>query len=219
MNTGQLISTIIPSLTKEDTGDHALAMMEDNKVSQLPLVADDNYVALVQESDLLEWSDAGEHLSEGEFANFKPAIPAYTHPFEAMRVMGQMSLSVLPVLDHEGKYMGCVTRDTLFKYITDNSGIDTQGGIITLLIAPRDYTLYEIARICENEDVIIQNLQVHTTEQGMMEVTLKVNRTSISAVVASLERHNYKVTETYGEDHADEDITGKYNLLMNYINM
>ncbi len=126
---------------------------------------------------------------------------------------------MLPVTDEEHKYIGAVTRDDLLKYIAENSGIDNPGGILVLEIAPRNYTLYEIARICENEDVTILNLQVHTNEQGQLEITLKLNRTVLDAVVSSFERHNYHVKEVYGEDSNDEDIEGKYNLLMNYINM
>ncbi len=130
-----------------------------------------------------------------------------------------MNLSVLPVIDNEHKYIGSVTKDTLLNYIIGNSGIDTPGGIIVLEVAPRDYTLYEIARICENEDVVIMNTQVHADEQGKLEITLKLNRTALDPVVSSLERHNYHVKEVYGEDIKNEDIEGKYNLLMNYINM
>jgi len=60
---------------------------------------------------------------------------------------------------------------------------------------------------------------VHTSEHGLMEVTLKLNRSALEAVVSSFERHSYHVKEVFGEESNKEDITGKYNLLMNYLNM
>jgi acetoin utilization protein AcuB len=60
---------------------------------------------------------------------------------------------------------------------------------------------------------------VHTNEQGKLEITLKLNRTSLEPVVSSFERHDYHVKEVYGEIANNEDIEDKYNLLMNYINM
>jgi len=219
MNTEQLISIAVPTLLPEDTGNKALALMEENNLTQLPVVADDNYIALVQESDLLDWKDTGEALSKSDLLNYKPAILASSHPFEALRLTHQMNLSVLPVMDRDHKYLGAITKDMLLKYITENSGINTPGGIIVLEIAPRNYTLYEIARICENEDVVIMNTQVHANEQGMLEVTIKLNRSSVEAVVSSFERHSYQVKEVYGEESNSDDIAGKYNLLMNYINM
>ena len=219
MNIEHLISPAVPILLPSDTGGHALDEMDKNNLTELPVVADDNYIALIQENDLLDWETPDAQLSTAGFLNYKPAIAASSHPFEALRILHQMNLDILPVVDHEQKYVGSVTKDTLLKYITENSGIDNPGGIIVLEITPRNYTLYEIARICENEDVIILNMQVHTNEVGMLEVTLKLNRTALSAVVSSFERHNYHVKEVYGEENKDEDIAGKYNLLMNYINM
>ncbi len=218
MNTEQLISPV-PTLHPEDTGDKALALMEENNFIQLPVVDDDNYIALISESDLLDWETPESPLREAVFLNFKPAISNSAHPFDAMRVAHDMHISVLPVLDHEQKYIGAITRDDLLKYITEKSGIGTPGGIIVLEIAPRNYTLVEIARICENEDVIIMNTMVNPNDNGMLEVTLKLNRSSLDAVVSSFERHSYHVKGLFGENNADEDVTSKYNLLMNYINM
>ena len=219
MTLESIISHEVPTLKPEDTGNKALDLMEENKFTQLPVVADDNYITLVQEADIMEWKDPETPLSEAELSNFKPAIPASAHPYEGMRVMHQMNLSILPVIDNEQKYIGCITKDGLLKYLVENSGIDSPGGIIVLEIAPRNYTLYEIARICENEDVTILDVHVHTSEHGLMEVTLKLNRSALEAVVSSFERHSYHVKEVFGEESNKEDITGKYNLLMNYLNM
>jgi len=218
MNIDQLISPV-PTLLPEDTGNKALELMEENNLTELPVVNDDNYVAVVNENEILDWEKNGSPLNTSELLNYKPAVLATGHPFEAMRLMHDMNLSVLPVLDGDNKYIGCVTKDSLLKYITEHSGINTPGGIIVLEVNPRNYALPEIARICENEDVTILNLQVHGTEQGMLEITLKLNRSSLSAVVSSFERFNYRVKDVYGESSGNDDIADKYNLLMNYINM
>lgn len=219
MNIDQLIAPSVPVLSAEDTGDKALEMMDESHLTQLPIVSGDHYIALIQESDVFDWKDPQNALSTADFISYKPAIMASAHPFEAIRIMNQMNLSILPVIDYEQKYVGAVTKDTLLKYIAETGSMDSPGGIVVLEILPRNYTLYEIARICENEDVIILNMQVHTNEQGKLEVTLKLNRSALDAVVSSFERHSYHVKEVYGEDANNEDIEGKYNLLMNYINM
>ena len=219
MSVSKIISPIVPTLRPQDMGDRALALMEETGFLQLPVVAEDVYVALVSENELLDGDAGDKELSAAGLLAFKPAISNLGHPYEALRIMNEMSLAVLPVCDEEHKYLGSVTRDELLKYVAENSGLNNPGGIMVLEIAPRNYTLYEIARICENEDVMILNLNVHTNEQGMLEVTLKLNRTVLDPVVSSFVRHNYTVKEVYGEDSNDEDIADKYNLLMNYINM
>lgn len=219
MNIDRLISSSVPILTAADTCERALEVMQDSNITELPVVTEDNYVALVREDDILDWEKPGDTLTSAGFLNFRPAIVASSHPYEALKLMHQMHLSIMPVVDNEHKYVGSATKDTLLNYLIENGSIDTPGGVIVLEVAPRDYTLYEIARICENEDVVIMNTQVHGNDQGKLEVTLKLNRTALEAVVASLERHKYHVTEVHGETSRDEDIEGKYNLLMNYINM
>lgn len=215
----KITSQDVPTLKPEDTGSKALDLMEEYKLPQLPVVSGDTYITLVQEADILEWKDPGETLGKADLSTFKPIIPIHAHPYEAMKIMDQMNLSVLPVMDKDQKYVGCVTRDSLLKYISENSGIEAPGGIVVLEVAPRSYSLYEIARICENEDISILNVHIHTTDNGMMDVTLKLNKTAIDAVVSSFERHGYHIQEVFGEESGKEDITDKYNQLMNYINM
>lgn len=216
----QLISSVVPTLLPSDTGSKALLLMEENNFTQLPLVIEDNYMALVNENDVLEWGEPESQLSHADFLSYRPAVFASGHPFDALRIAHAQDISIVPVIDNDNKYLGSITRNDLFNYLTENSGIDNPGAIIILEISPRDYTLYEIARICENEDVQIISMQVHTVRQtGMFEMTIKTNRTDLKGLVSSLERHNYKVKDVYGEINNPEDIKDRYNLLMNYINM
>ncbi len=219
MSMTRLIAPLVPTLSLSDTGTRALALMEENKLTQLPVVSDDNFVALVQEDDLIDWNTPDSELSEAHFLTDKNAILSSAHPYEALRALTQMNLDVLPVVDFEQRYLGAVTKESLLKYISESNGYEATGGIIVLEIAPHNYSLYQIARICENEDVTILNSQVYTTPEGMLEVTLKTNRTALEAVVSSFERHEYRVKEVFGDQKNMEDVMGKYNLLMNYLNM
>lgn len=216
----QLISPVVPTLLPTDTGSRALSLMEENNLTQLPLVADEKYMALVQESDVLDWDTPESPLSKASFLNYRPAVFASGHPFEALRVAHQQNLSVLPVVDNENTYLGAITKDNLLRYITENSGVDNPGGIIVVELDPRDYSLSEIARICESEEVIIISTQIATNKvTGKIEVTLKTNRTDLQGLAASFERHNYSVLQVYGEQTHYEDMLDRYQLLMNYINM
>ncbi|PQJ11493.1 hypothetical protein CJD36_006740 [Flavipsychrobacter stenotrophus] len=220
MSMTRLISPLVPTLLPTDTGSKAMELMEENKLTELPVVVDEMFVALVKEDDLIDMDDPETALQDtGLLLTYKPAIPASAHPYEALRLMTQMELDVLPIVTFEQKYIGAITGATMLKYIADGSSIEVAGGIIVLEMEARNYSLYEIARICENEDVTIMNSQVYTTPEGTMEVTIKTNRTALEAVVSSLERHDYRIKEVFGDQKNMEDVMGKYNLLMNYLNM
>jgi CBS domain-containing protein len=220
MDIQQLISPIVPTLMPSDTGNRALFLMEENNLTQIPLVAEEKYMALVQENDVLDWDTPESPLSKATFLNYRPAVFGNGHPFEALRVAHQQNLSVVPVVDNDNTYLGAITRDDLLRYITENSGLDNPGGIIVIEMDPRDYSLSEIARICENEDAIIISTQLRTNKvSGKLEVTLKTNRTDLQAIAASFERYNFDVKQVHGEQAQYEDMLERYKLLMNYINM
>ncbi len=219
MSTQQLISNTIPALSPSDTIGKALALFDEQKVTHLPVVAEDEYVALVSEDALLEAVDDNIPMSDSGLLSFRPAMSALSHPFEAFSIMHDARLDVLPVTDAEQKYLGCITRETLLDYFALNSGLNNPGGMIVLDILPRNYSLYEIARICENEDMSILGMWMNNTDHGTLRVTLKLNRQVLDAVVASFTRHNYQVLAVYGRESDKEDIMSNYNLLMNYINM
>jgi len=219
MSIERSISWSVPNLSQADSISRALQILEEHKMTALPVVTDDEYIALVAEDQLLEAPDDSVSLEASGLLQFRPAISSQAHPFDALRIMYEAKLSLLPVTDQDNKYLGCITKDSLLDLFATSTGISSPGGILVLEVSPRNYSMYEIARICENEDVAILGMQLQTAEDGMLEVTLKLNRTVLDAVVASFSRHNYRVTQVYGQESDKADIIDKYNLLMNYINM
>jgi len=217
----QLISGNIPTLHPADTGAQALALMDDVELESLPLISDDGqYVALAKETDLLDWNTPETPLSAANFLGFRPAVNLQTHPYEALRIANASNLDVVPVVEGESHYVGSVSREDLLLYLAANSGLDNPGGIIVLEVSPQDYSLWDIARIMENEGVQILSSHLTThSDTGKLDVTLKTNRTDLSGVVQSLERHEYIVKQVFGDTESDEDLISRYNLLMSYINM
>lgn len=216
----KLISPVIPTLLPTDSGNRALHLMEENNVTHLPLVVDKEYTALVQEHVLIDWPTPESPLSMADFLDYKPAVIASGHPFDALRLAHTYNLDIVPVVDNMNIYIGAITRNNLLNYITENSGLDHPGGIIILEIAPRNYSLAEIARICENEDVTIISTQLYTdTDSDMLHVTLKTNRTDLSGVSRSFERYGYVIREIFGAELNEDHMLNRYKLLMNYLNM
>jgi CBS domain-containing protein len=216
----QLISPIVPTLLPSDTGSKALFLMEEAHLTQLPIVKDEQYLGLIQEHDVLDWNTPERALDSAGFLNYKPAVSISGHPFDVLRLVSEQNLNVVPVVDSTSRYIGSITRDDLLKYIAENSGLDNPGGIIILELEPRQYSLSEIARLCESEDVTIIASALSTDkETGVIEVTLKTNRTNLEALVSSFQRHDYVVKDVFGAQSGAEEVMDRYKQLMNYINM
>lgn len=216
----EFISSEVPLAEPSDTGDKVLGIMADERYDNIPVVENGKYIGLLQENELLEWDHPNQPVSSGFFTNFKPAVMANAHPYDALKIIHLHNLSVVPVINNDYDYLGSLTKDSLLKYIIENTSLDIPGGILVLEVGAHNYSLSEIARICEHEQVLIISSQIKTnTETNRLEITLKTNRSDLSALVQSFERHEYTILATYGDKTLENDILDRYKLLMNYINM
>ena len=220
MNIKKLISYDLPALSLEDSGEKALHLMNEYRVFHLPLVQRDNYIALISEDDLLDWDTPEEPLSLAEFLTFRPAIAENTHAFEAMKVVKEFSLSVLPVLDQHQHYLGLITIDGLLSFIADTNAVKETGAIIVLEIEQKNYSMSEIARICESNDVTILCSFVKTVnETGLQWVTLKLNKADVQSLMATFERYNYVIAEVFASENNKENLQENFDMLMHYLNV
>jgi predicted transcriptional regulator len=220
MSIQSLITHDLPNLSLTDSGEKALRLMNEYRVFHLPLVQQDNYLALISEDDILDWDTPEEPLSYAEFVNFRPAVFSNMHPFEAMKIAKENNLSVVPVLNLQNHFEGVVTSEGLFSYFSDTNGIKELGGIIVLEMEPRNYSLSEISRICESNDVSIISLFIKTkNESGLQLVTIKTNRTDIQSLVSTFERYNYTIAEIYSVENNESDLQQNYDAFMHFINI
>lgn len=220
MSVEHLISHALPMLSPEDTVERALDVLDEFKLKEAAVVSGDSYAGMVSEQLLLEADQTLQLKQIGRATDFRPALRADAHPYEAITAVHKGNMQLLPIVDSAQHYLGCVSAESLLGFIADNSSLLNPGGVIVLEVLPINYSLFEIARICENDDAVILNMQCHTNESGKLEVTLKLNLTVLDGIVATFERYEYTVKEVYGNSSINkEDMINKYNLLMNYINM
>ncbi len=217
-----LIDTNIPVLHLKDTIGHTLELMQDCFCPQLPLIDnEDKYLSIVRESDLTDMDEMSTLEDNSHELSFRPAVKADTHFFSIIKIIVDQSLNIVPVIDNEEKLIGVVSLQTLINHFDLSTGIGQPGSIIVLEIKPINYSLAEIARICESDNAIVFNcFTTPNPETGNLEVTLKTNKENVEALVTTFERYNYSVIGVYGSRNDDkEDMRSRFNLLMNYIDM
>ena len=215
-----LISKIVPVLHPRDTGTRALRLMNEYHLMQLPMVQENKYVALIEEDDVLDLEDPDALLETMKQNGASPAIMENAHLFDAIRLFFELKVTALPVVSQENEYLGVLTKDIMLDAIAQYNGVKEPGGIVALDVEPRDYSLSEIARIAESNDVTL--LSVNTLTQpvnGRLEVLLKTNRQELQGLVATFERFNYTIRYTITEEQGEDQLKKNYDLLMNYISM
>ena len=82
-----------------------------------------------------------------------------------------------------------------------------------------DYSLTEIASIVEsNNTKILSTYIISKPKSRDIEVTIKLNKQDMSAIIKDFERRNYIVSASYKEENIDVDFTERYESLMRFLN-
>ena len=214
-----LITDLIVPLAPDDTGDDALNVMNDFYLRHLPIVGAGKLHGVVSEDDILEM-DATEPLGSYRLPMQPPSVFPGDHVYDVMRYLVEYKLTMVPVIQEDGKYLGMITSEDLLKYFAESSSFRDPGSIVILEIGRHDYSLAEIARIVESEGAIILSSFIRSFEGTQrMEVTVKINSQSIAATLATFERFNYNVKASFNEKQLYDTLRARYDSLMNYLNV
>lgn len=216
----ELISNEIPPLKTSDTGLKALGWMEEFKISHLPIVNHTDFLGLVSEEDIINYNAPEEALGSYRLSLTSPFVRNNQHIYEVIKLVANLNLSVIPVLDVNQKYLGLITLRDLVQNLATLSSIKDPGGIIVLEVSERDYSLAQISQIVESNDCRILSCYVNTIpDSTLMNVVVKVNRTDLRNVMATFTRYNYTIKGSFMETGHDDDMNDRFNMLMNYLDM
>jgi predicted transcriptional regulator len=215
----ELISSSIVILHPDDDGKKALSLMDDLRVSHLPVVRNKFYLGLISENEILEWVSTDE-LIEKHLPNLMaPHALGSQHLFDIIEILEVNSLTVVPVLDKNKKYLGAISNRKLLYTIAKSSAVQSMGGVFVLEINQNDYSMSEIARIIEDSNAkILSSYITSVPNSTKMELTIKVNKTEIDGIISDFERFEYKIMASYQESGSQEDMMQRYESLMRYLN-
>lgn len=213
-----LINDSYPPLKLSDTGLKALNWMEEFRLEHLPIVDNKQYIGLASEADILKVSSLDQALANHSLPLIKPFIRFNQPVFEVVKIISQYKLTIVPVLDNLGNYMGLVTLKDVLKHYSDSGIFDDATGVIVLEVGAKSYSMSEIAHLIENEDARILSLySTPNAENETIELTIKINQPELSRILSSFSRHGYVVKEHYHQSEFMDDIKSRYDSLMNYL--
>lgn len=215
-----LISTSIPTLSLGDTILQALQLMSDYHVGHLPVIAEEKYLGLVSEDQLINIEEDGLLLEQFQSDFINLSVKGNLHFNEAVRLTNEYGLSVMPVVDDNAEWIGAITSSDLLKNAGRMYGMDEAGGIIVLELEKREFSFSQISKLVETNDAHITQLNTFfDANLGVLFVTLKINKLEISDIVATFQRYEYSVKYYFGEELYENELKSNYDHLMNYLNI
>ena len=220
MLTIELINNNIPRLQLQDTVSKARQLMNDFRVTHLPVVAEEKYLGLLSEEDLLDTEIEKMPIELMQETFIDAAVYENEHFLNAVKCSNRFDTTVVPVINEEKELEGVITTNELLKALGNFAGTDEIGGIIVLEMERSQFAISEIGRIVESNDATI--LHLNTTihpDTGMFTVTLHINKKEISAIVATFERYDFDVIYYFGNEKFENEIHSNYRHLMNYLDL
>lgn len=216
----ELITDQIVPLKISDSGILGLSLMEEYKTIHLPVVNSGLFFGLISENDIYSYNHFEEAIGAHPIHKSNISVRDDQHIYEVMTLMHENDLSLLPVVDDRNHYMGSILASDLSLRLAEITGVTNPGGIIVLEMNIHDYSLSEIAQIVETNNIKILNSFVNSfKESTKIEVTIKLNTTDIEPVLQTFMRYNYLVKASFTEADLNDNLSDRYDSLMNYLNI
>ncbi|MCC6601458.1 MAG: CBS domain-containing protein [Crocinitomicaceae bacterium] len=214
-----ILNKEVPFLKPEDTPMHALNLMDEFRVADMAVVEDGKFIGMVSETDLLSVKENVRELLHSEDDLSGMSVGPQEHILDVLKTASTHRLSIIPVVDTENTYVGVITLEDLVEQLSQLQGAGNPGGIIVLEMNENDYSLQQIARIVEENDAKILSVSIGPSEEGRIEINLKINQPDLNPILQSFSRFNYEIKGSYQEEEYRESLKKRYDELMRYLSI
>ena len=192
--------TINPVTTTPDMGVfEAFELMKSEGVQRLPVLdGDGNLVGIISEKNIAS-AAADKEVSIVEFALLLSKIKvgdvmtkevitvSVDDPVEmAARKMSDNDISILPVVDNNGKLVGVVSRSDLFRLLLELFGTRHYGIRVTFRIKDQKGVIAKLAIALEKIGANIVSIGNLDSDQGYSTIIMKINGVEESLIKDAL---------------------------------
>ncbi len=216
----ELIQNDIPPVRINETIEKALNWMDEFKLNHIPVVNETEYVGLLSDDMVYDYNQLKDPISNINFLGKQQSVLENAHFFQVMLLISSYKLSVVPVCDEQRNYKGSISTKKLINVFSKQSGFNSSGAVITLLVNDFDYQLSQIAQIIESNDAKILSLYSENLESNnQLKLTIKISDGKLGAVLQTFSRYDYTVQDVFSDDEINNQSKQRYDHLMKYLNV
>ena len=202
----------------EELGVHTLAIMEEYKTADFPVVDGQNkLLGIIKESDILNMEDLEKPLSFLKHQFKKIFTFLNTHFFESMKIIAQNKITILPIVNEENYYVGYLTPMSIINQLAQTQQDYQNTSIIILSTQPKNYSLAELSRLIEENngkiltlwnELLIKKINIH----------LLIKCENAERIIQTLERYDYLVTKTFINNPNNNNLDDRFESFIKYLN-
>ena len=216
----ELIADVVPPVNTSDTIQKVIDRMVEFRIRHLPIVNEEQFLGLLAEDDLVGETDYQTPIGALALSLVNPYVLEDQHIYDVVRLFYERQLTVVPVLDAKMNYLGLITINALAEHFAHLTAVDKPGGIIVLEINNKNNSLAHMSQIVESDNAQVLSSYVQSfPDSTRMEVTLKVNKQDISAIISTFLRYEYTIKATFNHSGDNDNSRERYDSLMNYLNL
>ena len=200
MLVSQLPIVNYPVLHFNDTVSFALQLMDDYEVQHLTLEAEELFAGIVAKNDLFD-EDELATLAALSLNLLKVSVQPQEHYLSALKAAASNDLTLLPVVNADLQLQGVITGAELLRASAAFQNVEEPGAVIVLEMERINYAVGELSRLVETNNASIVQLNTFTESgTGLFIVTIKLNKTEVSDVLATLQRYDYTIRYFFGDE-------------------
>ena len=221
MQAYEFINNLIPPLKPSDKAKMALSWMEEIRTNVLPVIENGTFLGFLTDDQIYT-----KNKPESIIAKFDLICPACfvyfdKHIYDVIKVSSEFDINMVAVIDRDKKYQGVVTMEDAIGAFADTLSIQSHGAVLVLSMYMTDYSLFEIARIIESENAKILSSFISNDplDDRKIKLTLKLDKTELRHIKATLERFGFKILDQYQEENIISEEQGRIDNLFRFLNI
>ena len=202
-----------------DLAINTLAIMEEYKISEIPIIDDENnFLGILEESIILNMENINESLFFIKRHIKKIFLYSHAHIFQSIQILNSHTLSLIPVIDENHKYIGCIKPYDILISMGLNNYNTQHINFITIILNSKDYSLTEISRLIEeNNGQIIST--IINKKDNQLHLHLLIYCVNFNPIKHTFKRYNYDCIEFISNNLTKPNLDDRFESFINYLNI
>ncbi len=218
MEIQKLIVDNLPVYKVGDPIKKVVQFFKDTTFSHVAVTENNVFIGVFGEADLENFEGVGK-IEDFRYNLETFFVRKATNWLDVLEAFARNEANLLPVLEENGQLMGYYDLSTVVRVFIDTPFFTEPGGILVVAKGIKDYSFSEIAQIVESNNAKIIGAFITDARNDLIQVTLKINSTSLNEVTQTFRRYNYSILFGNTEDQFLEDLKQRSDYLDKYLNV
>ena len=194
-----------------------LEVVQENKLTHLPLFKGLDFIGNISEEDLIELSIDDEKVDYTSYLESFYLSESSTL-LDAIQMMYTNQANILPIINEQSRYVGFITEMDIINTFANFPFVAAQGVSMLVSIAEKDLSMTAISNIIEVNNGKILGMMIVGNKEDSVYVLLKFSSSNLLAIGETFERYGYQVIQKFYNDEKQELLQSRYAQLLKYMN-